>query len=351
MAPKIAKWYSSILSDVAHHNNKLHTLLILISVISLPFILKQRNLKMFVFPYDTTVCADHLTSNLIKIIKTTEAIEGLTSSIQLPANDSLANVKLNENNVLLVTAKNKDVPPFAHPILVDFVSGKKIVVDARPFTKLLNNDVVITSDNEYKFSIIRAALIDCMANGSIKDIQSLGSFPLLIFSRWIAENLTKRLGLNPREQALLVVISAFYYSSLFREDPVFNDVELSRQVQLISKITYIPVDLCQEVADKILPMSNIKEFVSQTIAVIESPRLEKFSTGLMLTILMNSWYGLNSKEIVCVALENPPTWLALVYSALNDRSYRTSGLAKVVIANDKKDMGKHFSLNLLNLVS
>lgn len=308
---------------------------------------------MFVYPYDTTVCAgnDHLTSNLIKILKATEIIDGLTSSIQLPAIDSSRSVKLNENNILLVTAKNKDVPPFAHPVAVDFLSGKKLVLDARPFTKVVNNEIVITSDNEYKFNIIRAALIDTMANGNVKDLHSIGSFPLLIFARWIAENVTKRVGLNPKEQAMLIVISAIYYTSLFREDPTFNEVELSRNVQLISKITYIPVDICQEVSDKILPMSNIKEFVTQIISVIETSRLEKFSTGLLMTILMNSWYGNNAKEIVCVALENPPTWLALMYSALNDRSYRATGLSKVIIANDKKDSGKNFSLNLLNLVS
>lgn len=306
---------------------------------------------MFVYPYDTTVCKEHLTSNIIKAIKTAEAVEGLTYSVQSQFKDTFVNALLENIKVALVTAKNKDVPPFAHPLMVDFVSGSKIVIDVRSFTKVIHNDIVSTSDNDFKFELIRASLMDHMINGSVKDLLSLGSFPLLVYSRWIAENITKRMGLNPAEQAKLVVITAFFYNSLYREVATFSEVELSRMVQMISKVTYIPTNICQEVADNILPMHNLKEYVSQCISLIDSPRLEKFSIGLLLTILMNSWYGLNSKETVCVALEHPPTWLALVYSALNDRSYRTTGISKVVIANDKKDAGKSFSVNLMNLVS
>lgn len=306
---------------------------------------------MFVYPYDTSVCQQHVTSNIIKAIKTAEAVEGLTTTVKHVGVGKEFNVGLHDRNILLVTAKNKEVPPFAHSLLVDFVHGTKLVVDARSFSKVINNEVVITSDNEYKFNIIRTALTDHMVNGSVKDLLTLGTFPMLIYARWIAENVSKRLGLNPGEQAKLVVIASFFYASMFRDDPVFSEVDLSRHVQLISKVTYIPVDICQSVADQILPMSNLKEFVSQIISIVDSPRLETFSTGLLMTVLMNSWFGVNSKEIVCVSLEHMPTWYSLIYSALNDRSYHTCALTKIVLANDKKEMGKNFSLNLLNLVS
>lgn len=306
---------------------------------------------MFVNPYDTTVCKDHLTANIIKTIKVADATEGLTYSVQSQSKSSPSNsIDMFKRNMALVTAKHKEVLPFAHPLLVDFPSASKIVIDARSFTKQQQNDVFVSSEPNYFFELTRASLMDHMINGSIKDLLSLGSFPMLVYSRWLSENITKRTGLNPAEQAKLVVICAFFYNSLFREDPTYNDVELSRLVQLIAKITYIPVNLCQEVADNILPMSNLKELVSQIISLIDSPRLEKFSVGLLLTIVMNSWYGVNSKEIICVGLEHPPTWLALVYAALNDRGYKNTGLAKVILANDKKDAGKSFSMNLMNLV-
>ena len=306
---------------------------------------------MFVNPYDTTVCKDHLTANIIKTIKVADATEGLTYTVQTPSKTSPTNsVDLFQRKLALVTAKHKDVLPFAHPMMVEFVSDKRIVIDARSFTKLQQNDVFVSSETNYLFELIRASLMDHMINGSVKDLLSLGSFPMLVYARWLSESITKRTGLNPAEQAKLLVICAFFYNSLYREDPTYTDVELSRLVQLISKITYIPVNVCQEVADHILPMSNLKELVSQIVGLIDSPRLEKFSVGLLLTIVMNSWYGVNSKEIVCVGLEHPPTWLALVYAALNDRSYKNAGLSKVVLANDKKDAGKSFSMNLTNLV-
>lgn len=307
---------------------------------------------MFTFPYDTTVCKDHLISNVIKTIKTAEAVEGLATDFQSQFKDAFSEFNLNKRNIFLVTAKNKEVLPFAHPMLVDFVSGSKIVIDARSFTKLDPNGYIhIKSDNTFRFELIRATLMDHMINGSMKDLSSIGSFPMLVFSRWLSENITKRIGLNPAEQAKLTAITAFYYESLFREDPILTEMDIVRLVQLISKITYIPINICQDVADNILPMNNIKEYVSQVIRLLDTPKMDKFSTGILLTIIMNNWYGLNAKEIVCVGLEHIPTWYALVYSALNDRSYKTTGLAKVVLANDKKDMGKSFSCNLMNLIS
>ena len=95
-------------------------------------------------------------------------------------------------------------------------------------------------------------------------------------------------------------------------------------------------------------MSNVKDFVSQIIHVIDSPCLEKFSSGLLMTILMNSWFGNNSKETVCVGIEHVPTWLSLVYS-LNDRIYKTAALLKSYWQNDKKDAGKTlYSISIIH---
>ena len=308
---------------------------------------------MFVYPYDTTVCSDHLIANVVKAIKTAEAVEGLVSNLKPkilnPHNESTYN--LDDKGIAFVTGYNKEVPPFAHPVWVDFIRGGKLVVDARSFTKVIDKEVVVTSENDANFQIKRALLTLHMMNHSPKDFLSIGGFPSLIYSRWIAENVTKRLGLNPAEQARLVVISSFFYNSLHRETPVYDEMDLHRLIQQISKNTYIPIEICTHVSDNILPMSNVKEFVSQIIHVIDSPRLEKFSSGLLMTILMNSWFGNNSKETVCVGIEHVPTWLSLVYASLNDRMYKNSGIAKVALANDKKDAGKNFIFNINNLIA
>lgn len=305
---------------------------------------------MFVYPYDTTVCS-YITSNLIKAIKAAEVTEGLESNIADPGlkNDNAVNWK---HNFLFVTSRNSNVPPFAHPIEVDFgADRKRLVIDARGFSKIVQGTgSVITNRSEFNFAMIRAVLTNHMAMGSPKDLLTLGTFPMLVYARWLSENVTKRQGLSPVDQMRLMVIACYFYLGLFRDDKIQTDIELNKNAQLIAKATYAPIDLCFQIADQLMPMQNIKEFVTQVITILDTPRLEKYSAGLLINTLINSWFGNNSREIVAVALEHPPTWLALVYAAINDRNSKNSNIAKVVFANDKKDVGKTFTYNLLNLV-
>ncbi|MNH46795.1 hypothetical protein D3C79_1097310 [compost metagenome] len=53
---------------------------------------------------------------------------------------------------------------------------------------------------------------------------------------------------------------------------------------------------------------------------------------------------------MAVALEHLPTFLAMVYMSLLDRSYRNSGVAKVVLQADRSGAGKSFILNLSRLI-
>ena len=50
----------------------------------------EEYIKMFTFPYDTTVCKDHLISNVIKPLKTAEAVEGLFTDFQSQFKDAFS---------------------------------------------------------------------------------------------------------------------------------------------------------------------------------------------------------------------------------------------------------------------
>jgi len=267
---------------------------------------------MFVYPYDTTVCSGYVTilGNLRKSIATAQVAEGLTTTIDdihgKPATK-------NNSNIYFVTGKNKEIQPFTHPILVEFSNYSGLVVDARSFTKS----------------------------------EKVGN----VYSRWIAEGIAKRHGLNPSDQLRFGIIAAFFYISLFKEDPTFTSEELNKNSQLISKALYAPIDMCFEIADQLLPMRSVKDLCAMATSILTTSRLEKFNAGLLFNDLMSSWYGSgNAREVVAVALEHPPTWIAMLNSALNERTYRNSTISKVAIANDKNGAGKVFTMNVRNLI-
>jgi hypothetical protein len=50
---------------------------------------------------------------------------------------------------------------------------------------------------------------------------------------------------------------------------------------------------------------------------------------MLITLTGQSWFGLNAKEILAIALEHPPTWTTIVHHALQERTYRNSVIAKL----------------------
>lgn len=300
---------------------------------------------MFTYPYETTPCADYALGNVIKGIRLALINDGLRPAQLLSGNAA--------GNVLVVTPLTPDVPPFSHPLEVDHHGTKWVVFDGRGFTRMTRErEVVVTARNEYDLTYLRAFLSSYWSSHSPSDLLALGNLPLTVYCRWVAEGIVRRMGLDPASQMVVTIIVGYFYLSLFREDEVLDESDLIKFAKQISSATAVPVDKCLEIADQLSPMRNIGDFVDNVIKVVNSTRLEKFSVGLLYSILMNSWFGIaNHQEIVAVALEHPPTFLALVYTALKDRTYRNSGLARLVLQNDKGDKGRQFTYNLADLTN
>jgi hypothetical protein len=69
-----------------------------------------------------------------------------------------------------------------------------------------------------------------------------------------------------------------------------------------------------------------------------------------LTVTRNSWYGTNAKEIISVALEHPPTWAAIVFTALNERTFKNSMIYKIAERFGKRGASDEFIDSYISLV-
>lgn len=300
---------------------------------------------MFTYPYETTPCADYALGNIIKGVKLALINDGLRTA-QLLSGRSDA-------SVMTVTPLCPDIPPFSHPLEIEHHGNKFVVIDVRGFTRLTRErEVIVTARNEYDLTYLRGFLSRYWSEHMPGDLLALGPLPMTVYCRWLSESIVRRMGLDPAAQMIVTVIAGFFYLSLFRAESNLDERDLIKFAKQISASTFVPVDKCLEIADQLTPMGNIGDFVDNVIKVVNSTRLEKFSVGLLYTIIMNSWFGIaNHQEIVAVSLEHPPTFLAMVYTALKDRSYRNSGLARMVLASDKGDLGKQFTYNLASLTN
>ena len=95
---------------------------------------------------------------------------------------------------------------------------------------------------------------------------------------------------------------------------------------------------------------GIADYCTEVQRAVENVRMKDFNLAMLLTLIRNSWYGLNAKDILSVALEHPPTWIAVVFATIADRTYKSSALFKVVESQMKRHNSAEFELNCLEMV-
>ena len=297
---------------------------------------------MFNNPYKTTPCIDYSMARTEEAIKLA-SIEGTLT----PLRD---NSGITLGNIYMVTSLNRDVPPFAHPLAMKHNGDDCIFLDVRGCTRVdREGNLSVSSKTEFDFAVLRGKLSAHWQAGNSAELLALGQLPLTVFARWISENITRRFGLDPLSQMKSALVAGFFFLSMFREEAELSEQEKIKMAGQISRATRIPVETILEHSDALTPMSSVNDLVTNLIKIVANVRLEKLSTGLLYASLGGSWFGGNANEMSAVALEHPPTFLAMVYVSLHERGYRNAGLAKVVLNSDKGDLGKSFSYHLLSL--
>jgi len=298
---------------------------------------------MKISPYETKPCAGYQLDTIKKALSLAE-IEG-----------ELQPLKMNGKHVSGVwgiSPENKEIPGFAHPLIYKDRTGTDMVVlDVRGYTRGRKGDELsISNMGEYNFNVVRAALtVYAMKNG-VEDMAGLGDLPMTVFARYIGENITKRLAFSPQEQMLITMVAAVYYACMFRPAGEIDERELQKIALKVARATRIPADIVFDHAGALRHMDGPQDLVDVIKEVLNNKRAENLNVPLLFAIVGGGWFGLNQKETMAVALEHIPTFLGMVYMSLLDRSYRNSGIAKIVQASDRNNAGKSFLLNTSRLI-
>lgn len=298
---------------------------------------------MKISPYETKPCAGYQMDSIKKALSLAE-IEG-----------ELQTLKMNGKHVTGVwgiNPENKEIPGFAHPLIyTDRTGSDMVVLDIRGYTRGRKGDELsISNMGEYNFNVVRAALtVYAMKNG-VEDMAGLGDLPMTVFARYIGENITKRLAFSPQEQMLITMVAAVYYACMFRPAGEIDERELQKIALKVARATRIPADVVFDHAGALRYMDGPQDLVDVIKEVLNNKRAENLNVPLLFAIVGGGWFGLNQKETMAVALEHIPTFLGMVYMSLLDRSYRNSGIAKIVQASDRNNAGKSFLLNTSRLI-
>lgn len=294
-------------------------------------------------PYDTTPTKNYRLDPIRQEIKRSLINGELRTAVTTKGDDL--------KDIFLITADNADVPQFAHPLPLEF-DGKSVwVIDVRGMTRVARDGTLTTvSAVDYELAITRVVLSQMWYEGGASDLLALGKFPAIVFTRWLSENISRRAAIDPVTQMRLGVICALYYYQQFYTIEDWDDAVKVKVLANISQYTRIPMQTAMEIGTDIGYMSGIEGLVTALKEHSDSVRFDTFNVGLLYSMFMGSWFGSNARETIAVSLEHPPTFMALIFMALKERSFRKTALAQIVLVSDKQDLGRTYTYNLLGLL-
>lgn len=298
---------------------------------------------MFSTAYNTLACRSYDISEIEKAIKLALI------------NDDGVRINYSETGskqTVDVTPSNTTVPMFAHPLKVTMGTPAEplvwYAVDTRPFSTLTQGSYKITNPKEASFAHLRATL-NQVWDANATDLMSVGDLVPLVFARWLAGAINAKLGLTPEEQVKLNVITVYYWYSLFRTTD-FDEREKLRIVSKVSSVTYVPATEAIKIINQLPLIADIQHYCVVVKDIVNSPRLEKLNAALLFAMLGGSWFGINAKELIAVATEHPPTFIAIISMAISSRDYKRTQIGALVLENDKRGRGEDFTKAITSIV-
>lgn len=221
-----------------------------------------------------------------------------------------------------------DVPAFNHPLIVT-VGGKDcIAMDCRYFVRQVRGETVVRHPSDYQLALLRAGLTAVWNQEDPKMFLGSVGAALGCYADWFASVLTSRL--SPQEYVTAKILAAYFYYSQFHTEDKLNPSTLNHAVGMISRYTRFPASQVHGIINDLPLIGSLEEFCVLLKEQTQSTRLKDLNAGLMVTMLLNSWFGINAKEIVAAAVEHPPTWMALVGMALASRLHNKTKISQTV---------------------
>lgn len=274
---------------------------------------------MIRYPYSTTALAPQAPKTAIPLLQASIARRDLVALENQP-------------NILEVPVEIRDIKPFFHPITVEAFGGEKLVIDTRSMVRLNRaGERVIQNPNDYANMLVRARLTYLWSTAPDTTVfGQVGDIPARTFTRVITDAISRRLGMPPADFLTLQIVTAFFWYSLFQGDGALSESELISVSNRISRITRIPPNQILQRLEGVSWATNVSAYCDLVRTAIGNGRVDSLNPAMLFTMLGGMWFGVDAANVVRAALEYPPYWIAVCYTAAVDRSFNKSLIGKEV---------------------
>ena len=294
---------------------------------------------MINFTAYNTLIGEHIDTNKISNAIKKALILGLNKSTL----DVISSLEIIPVFILTNNSITSEIPQFSHPILVSdryIENGTKyLVTDLRQFIRQDDQFLDISSmealsklvRNRAEFDLARAREMLNMIwlNDGVNVIANTLMFADVIYQSWIADSISKKYALDMREAMTVSVISHIFYQSLFTDEELTQEYIKEHLVPHTIKITKAPVEFVEEIVSRITTLKTIEDLCDNIVSIVGGIKLKSLNGGVLITIIKNSWFGVNHEEMLAIALEHPPTWISIVFMALTERTFKNSPICRI----------------------
>lgn len=303
---------------------------------------------MFFSPYDTTPLRK------LRLTKVTDALRLAKAAGDLK--NGLLESAPQIYPIVGKSAVTDSIPPFPLPIeLKDNIHGDYTVVDLRPFnSKIIENQKIVDPQDGPAGLLVRMASLQTIWNNhGPETLGGIFPLPMKVFSMWAGNILARNLGFDPLQRAELITIAAWYWICLFYEEHqlVINENELARFATRISNNGLLSNTDTLKLITKCGYMADISDFVTKGIHSINTPKATRAGEATIYSTLSGSWYGsADSRTLLAVALEYPPAFISILYTAVSEIGYRKSPITETAKLFDKRDTFEEFKAKVNGVI-
>lgn len=232
----------------------------------------------------------------------------------------------------------REIPSFYQPIVN--LKEKWIAMDLRQMVNANKADLSVTIRNEpeYIMAVQKLVLTGLWMGGNTSGLYSF-KLPHAVFSNWLSETISRKFGLDPGTQVKLKALAYVYYAKLFSDE---WDVDDQSKLLIRSKDEFFIQEAISEILNSEIPLNNIDDFAQACFKFTGNIRLEGLDYNVLSNIVSNSWFGLNARENVLLALQYPPVWVSMVYASLKSKTFKKSYIATLVEKSNKRGSGDEF---------
>lgn len=319
---------------------------------------------MFKSPYNTTTARwTPGLDGIQKELRLAKIERRLTpASTAIPVSDPLGAAPSSSDRLWYVVSGLPGVeriPPFMHPIMfTDTLGRENMAVDLRAAVGLdpTGRGLVIRNRNgqlDAEQLIVRMKTIwhwQSQVRGPA-DFLNMSPVPMRIFSRWLTESVSRRIGLDYDAVPRYLVYASWYYVCQFFEESQMSDDFRMIAINKISTQGKLPRNIVAFMLMDAPFIKDITEFVEHSQTVVGADQLSLVDVKTLITLAGSAWFGQNAKEAGGVALEYPPMFLSMLYGSLGNRAYRNTAIGNIADRKEYKQDGLIFTRAFLGTIN